>query len=329
MACPAPARLAAAASGEDAFATAHAADCTRCATTIAQQRELVSVARTMLRPPAPLSDQRRRALAAELMARSDAMTSPVRDPRVPISIAVGALAAAAIALVLVERRGSVHAVAPTIELAVVEAAPPISDRSVAPGDPAPVDVRRPAELFARDADFLREQRDWSDVVTLRAGELSIDARDREPVTVIAGDTRLRISRARVTVVARKNAIVTAHVFAGTAELTRGSERHLITAGEVWTPPTAAPEPTSPTASLDAFRAGWQALHAQRYDAAIAAFDRATDPVVAEDATFWAAIACERAAKTGEAATRLHTFLERFPASPRADAARAALARVEP
>jgi hypothetical protein len=44
MACPAPARLAAAASGEDAFATAHAADCTRCATTIAEQRELVFAA---------------------------------------------------------------------------------------------------------------------------------------------------------------------------------------------------------------------------------------------------------------------------------------------
>ena len=53
----------------------------------------------------------------------------------------------------------------------------------------------------------------------------------------------------------------------------------------------------------------------------------TDPVVAEDAAFWAAIATERAGDSDGAATRLRTFLDRFPASPRAEAARAALERV--
>src|SRR5688500_1057629 len=36
----------------------------------------------------------------------------------------------------------------------------------------------------------------------------------------------------------------------------------------------------------AFRRGWEALRAQQYADAIGAFDRATDPAVAEDAAFW-------------------------------------------
>ncbi len=334
MACPAPARLAAAASGADVLATEHAALCTECASSIAAQRDLAAHARATLRPPAPLSDARRRALAAEVMAHADsddmvgASAADVPSVRRNILIAVGALAAAALVLVVIEQRGP-RAFAPTIELAAFEPTQPITEHQTAALDPAPADERRPAELVSRGADFVREQRDWADVITLRSGELAIDARNREPVTVIAGDTRVRIAKARVTVVARNSVIVTTHVFAGSAELTRGSHRQVLSTGEIWTPPSQPAEPTSPTASLDAFRTGWKALHAERYADAIAAFDRATDPVVLEDATFWAAIACERAGKPDEAARRLRSFIERFPASPRLDTARAALARVRP
>lgn len=327
MACPAPARLAAAASGDDAGVLAHAAACAHCATSIAEQRDLVAQARAALPAPAPLTDARRRALAAEVMAHADAVPPPV-DARPRILVAVGALAIAALALIIIQQRGP-RATAPAIDIASLEPTQPMTDEQTAVLDPAPADERRPAELAARGADFVREQRDWADVITLRSGELSVDARDREPVTVVAGDTRVRIARARVTVVARNSVIVTAHVFAGSAEITRGTQRHLIATGEIWTPPPPPPEPTSPTASLDAFRRGWKALHAERYADAIAAFDRATDPVVLEDATFWAAIACERAGNPGDAAKRLRAFIERFPASPRLDAARTALARVRP
>ena len=74
----------------------------------------------------------------------------------------------------------------------------------------------------------------------------------------------------------------------------------------------------------AFREGWEALRAGRYAEAIAAFDRATDPAVAEDAAFWAAIAAQRAGNIAGARKRLADFLARFPDSPRADRAREVL-----
>ena len=73
----------------------------------------------------------------------------------------------------------------------------------------------------------------------------------------------------------------------------------------------------------AFRAGWEALREARYADAIAAFDRATDPAVAEDAAFWAAIAAQRAGQADDARKRLDLFLATFPDSPRADSARRA------
>jgi hypothetical protein len=73
----------------------------------------------------------------------------------------------------------------------------------------------------------------------------------------------------------------------------------------------------------AFRRGWEALRAQQYAGAIAAFDRATDPAVAEDAAFWSAIAAQRSGDLDDARKRLDSFLSRFPSSPRADDARRA------
>lgn len=73
----------------------------------------------------------------------------------------------------------------------------------------------------------------------------------------------------------------------------------------------------------AFRAGWEALREARYADAIAAFDRATDPAVAEDAAFWAAIAAQRAGQADDARKRLDLFLATFPESPRAESARRA------
>ena len=120
-------------------------------------------------------------------------------------------------------------------------------------------------------------------------------------------------------------IVATHVFAGTAELTRPGHRDVLEAGEEWVAP-ATVQPT-PRASLDAFRIGWEALRDKRYADAIEALDRASDPVVAEDAVFWAAIACERAGDLPAATARLQAFIAHFPDSPRLDAAHAALERV--
>jgi len=80
-------------------------------------------------------------------------------------------------------------------------------------------------------------------------------------------------------------------------------------------------------ALTEFRTGWTELHADHFDAAIAHFDRATDPVVSEDATYWAAIACERAGKQDEAVARLRAFMTAFPKSPRQADARRVLAKL--
>jgi hypothetical protein len=75
--------------------------------------------------------------------------------------------------------------------------------------------------------------------------------------------------------------------------------------------------------LAAFRLGWEALRTKRYDEAIAAFDLATDPAVAEDAAFWAAIAAQRAGYNDDARKRLDGFLSLFPESPLVERARRA------
>jgi len=117
--------------------------------------------------------------------------------------------------------------------------------------------------------------------------------------------------------AAHGAIISAHAFAGSVERISPESKAVISAGEVWTPPP-------PAASLAAFRAGWSALHEGRNTDALAAFERASDPVIAEEAAFWAAVAAQRANDREGAAQRFRAFLVAYPQSSRADAARAAL-----
>jgi hypothetical protein len=178
-----------------------------------------------------------------------------------------------------------------------------------------------ATLTARGAEFSRDELAGRDTVQLRDGTLAIDARNRAPITVVIGDTAFAIAGGRAEVVASGGIVVSASALAGSIERTAGDVRETIAAGSSWSP---AP---SPRTSLAAFRAGWQALHDGRNIDALRAFQLATDPVVAEDATFWAAVALDRAGSTDEARARYELFLAHFPESTRAEAARAALARL--
>ncbi|HUS31638.1 MAG TPA: hypothetical protein VMZ53_24205 [Kofleriaceae bacterium] len=266
----------------------------------AHEPEIVELAKRL--PWKPLSEEHRRRLAAEVMAQAD--VAVVRSRRRGWAIAAVVAAAAAVALVVGLRR-DVATHAPTIAAGESPESVETSGRSTSALESPPAPAVAP-EIHG--------------VVQLHDGELTIDTRQREPVTVVTGGTRVTITSSRATVVARRGVIITAQVFAGTAEITEAGHTRIVEAGEVWTPSPAA-------TSLQSFRAGYELLRDGKYDDAVRVLDLATDPVVLEDATFWAAIACERAGNKAEAARRLEAFMTAFPASPRLDDARSALERV--
>jgi TolA-binding protein len=306
IACPPPERLAAAAAGEDGAALDHAGGCPACAAILAEQCAIVGVAAQL--PTPTLAEARRRQLAAEVLAHADEIHLAEMDivQRRGNMMALCALAAVAAALVLLLGARHQRAWAPVVAMPAEEALTlEVVDRTTAPEDRAPE---------TETADGLH------DVLELHDGELAIDTRAHKPVTVVAGGTRVRIAKSRATVVARGGVIVTAQVFAGTAEISEGGHRRVVEAGEVWTPSPAV-------TALGSFRTGYEAMRAGHFTDAIAAFDQATDPVVIEDAQFWAAISCERAGRREEAERRLRAFIAAFPSSPRLEDARAAIDRV--
>ncbi len=324
MSCPDPGRLAAAVSGEDPAVIDHARDCLPCRAALVEQRQVIAALRTLARPA--MRAERRAELAAEVMAASDVPQPRWRGERV-MGIVAGAVVATAAAVFLLATQPRSVKAPPAPEVATHDE-PAVAFRSAARLAPVRYAAPERARVIASGADYARAHEGEQDVVVLRDGELSVDATDREPVTIIAGDTRVVIAASRAKIIARRGVIVTTRVFAGTAEVTTNGRSQVIDAGTGWTrEPESAPEPAASADSIAAFRAGWEHLRAHRHPQAIAAFDRATDPVVAEEAVFWGAIACERAGDADGAATRLRAFLERFPSSPRADDARAALVRV--
>jgi hypothetical protein len=346
MSCPEPERLAAAAAGEDRDAAEHALRCPTCRAQFDEQRQMRRLLGVLSGPP-PIASERER-LAAGLLARLDAPAG--RRPLARLALGAG-LAAAAVALVLwgVGARG--HSVArehgapprdptspgssaPTTAAALdprtPDAAPsahPLDAGSpVEPQAPAATPRNRPAIAAAKlsgGAQFGRATRSGRDVIDLHDGELTVDTRQTAPAEIQLGTTAIRVANAKVTVTVRTGVLETVAVFAGSVELSSGARSTVVTAGTVWEAP-AEPPTSDPAASLDAFREGWAALQQKRLAKAIAAFDRASDPVVHEDAAYWAAVATYRAGDRADARRRFTEFLARFPKSPRANAARSAL-----
>jgi hypothetical protein len=319
MTCPAPERLAAAASGEDDAILDHAADCVHCGILLDDQREL----RTLLgqTPAIALTRGRREELAAEIMAHTDHGPRRSRATRW-IGLSAVLAAAAGITLALVGRNE--HADAPPIaggsDSEIVELRSMAEMHEVLPDEPR-VEPLANARVDGA-AEFARDSRGDRDVVQLAGGELRVDATRTRSVQVIAGDTAVGVKQARVTVVAKHGVIASVHVFAGSAEVTVAGHRQIIETGMVWERDAVR------DAALAAFRTGWEALRDKRTADAIAAFDRATDPIVAEDAAYWAAIASERAGNLPNARRRYADFLARFAMSPRVTEVQAALARLD-
>ncbi|MBL9017956.1 MAG: hypothetical protein JNL83_27465 [Myxococcales bacterium] len=311
-------------------AVAHAAACDACARLLDDQRD---IARLLGGLPAPgLKRSEREAMAAELLARADELPGReagarrgVAPHRAWLAVA-GALAAAAaivtaLSLPRAERSDSPAAPMPRSPVSsasrVVQTEPPPPPSIVEP---------RPDAVVSGSGSFTRT----GEVIALDAGDVTVDARDTTPAKVVRGDTAIAVRDARVKIVTRRGVIAQVHVFAGSAQVTVGGSTIVVEQGVTWTrpdPQPAAPMISAKDRSLAAFRTGWEKLRAGDHAAAIAALDQATDEVVAEDAMYWAAVAAERAGRA-DAKARFERFLAAFPQSPRIDAARAAIERLQ-
>ncbi|HEY0252818.1 MAG TPA: tetratricopeptide repeat protein [Kofleriaceae bacterium] len=360
MSCPSVEQLAAVAAGEALGAAEHAKACAVCSAIVAEQGEIRMLARQLETPrlsatqraklaqfdqglgelmPAPqLDPDRKKRLAAETMARADTqVTLVVPKRRWPWLAAGGLAAAAAVAAVVLAASGHdapVTTVAVQMPV-VVETPAPAPIATPAPA-PAPVVHERVAAAKSTPTTIAKSiatstsnvaakvtgNADYSRIgngVVLRDGTISIDARDRASVAVAVGDTKIRVNNAHVEIKARNGVIVSAHSFAGSIERSSPESKAMIQSGEEWAP-------TPREAALAAFRIGWRALHEGRNGDALAAFERASDPVVAEESAFWAAVAAQRAGNHEEAMQRFRVFLDAYPQSTRAEAARAGLAQ---
>ena len=330
MRCPDPEQLAAAVTEADHATLAHLDDCVACSALLDSQRQIHVLVQAI--PAATLSRAHRETLAAEILARADAVP-PSRRSRVVPLIGV-ALAIAAIVAVLAYLPG--HRAAPK-QTAVAPPTPaprpqitpipeppaPAPAQVIAPSPPTPAPVALAKARIGGSGAFAREARGTRDVVTLAGGDLTVDAVGTRAVSVVSGDTDVAVHGARVKVIAKRGVIAQVAVFAGSAEITVAGKTVVIEAGMTWDRNASRED------SLAAFRTGWEALRAGNNADAVAAFDRATDDVVAEDALYWAAIASERLHDDPSAVRRYRDLLDRFPKSPRASSAEAAIARLAP
>jgi hypothetical protein len=343
MSCSEPERLAAAVAGEDREAAEHALGCPSCRVQFDEQRQMRRLLGTLAGSPlGPSECERFAAGRAGVMARLDAPAGRRPLARLALGLAVAAAAVALVVWGVGHDRPRDQGVPGPIALPAPSTPNRSPDRSLdsRPADAAlplvPVDPPSPASSAAAPprppaiaaaklsggARFGRATRKGHDVIDLHDGELTVDTRQTAPAEIQLGTTAIRVANAKVKVTARNGVLETVAVFAGSVELSSGARSTVVTAGTVWEAP--AEPATDPVTSLAAFREGWAALQKNQLAAAIAAFDRASDPIICEDASYWAAVATHRAGDRADARRRFVEFLARFPKSQRAPAARRAV-----
>lgn len=333
MKCPGPELLAEAVTSNDEAVLAHVADCAQCQDLLDGQREVHTLLAAL--PDRPLARAHRESLAAEILAHADAVPTRRRGRLVPI-VAIGVALAAILALVayLPNRERSPEPVAsvppppapapPAPQITPLPEPPPVAPApEVISPAPPPVAPAVAKAKIGGGGEYARELRGDRDVVNLTGGDITVDSVGSRAVSVVHGDTSVVAKSAKAKVVAKRGVISQVTVIAGSVEVTVGDKRVVIEQGMTWERNASRED------SLAAFRTGWEALRAGDNAAAIAAFDQATDDVVAEDALYWSAIASERLHDDAGAVTRYRALLERFPKSPRVAAAEAAIARLAP
>ncbi|MCE9579410.1 MAG: tetratricopeptide repeat protein, partial [Deltaproteobacteria bacterium] len=208
----------------------------------------------------------------------------------------------------------------------------VADRAPPPAPVAPrpaIVPSPPAAVAAIGRARYTVARDGADLtVSLADGEVALVVAPGEVIALATADGEVTLRGGRALVRARAGVIAQVAVFAGSAEILAPSGRAAIVAGDVWVaPPPLPPEPApAPARGVRAFRVGWLAFRAARWTEAAAAFDRATDPAVREDAAFWAAVAHQRAGDAVGARARFAAFVAAFPDSSHRVAAERGAAR---
>lgn len=293
----------------------HLRECLECRRELEHQRGIRDALRAL---PAPrLGDERRRALKAETLAAVGQQVTALPMRRwIAGGVAAAAIAAAAAAALLALRapRATSAAFAPVAD------GEPIArlDRRVARDDQPP--ARGAPILSASPGAVLSDAPgEMRDVLALADGSVEVDTRGARDVDVRVGRTVVRVVDASVRIRAHDHAIVSVQVVVGSARVIGPDQQLTLQRDTVWTA-----QPPATATALSAFRDAWVALRTGRDRDAIALFDRATDPSVAEEASYWAAVAAMRAGDAADAKQRFSDFLARFPSSPYADKARAAL-----
>jgi hypothetical protein len=264
---------------------------------------------------------------------------------IAVAVATAALAAAVAVIAIV------HPDPPERALPVVSAPP--GDRepetAVAYLDvpaPAPAGRARPAAadvIASAGARFERSEAGAVDRIVLRDGALTIDvAPASPPIAIVGTNVTVRATRARLATRGDAGVIRHVRVLAGTAEIEDGSAVIAVVAGETWTwdepaavaaaadpaAERAGPPAGSPDDPMAAFTAATDARKAGAHARAAALFERAAaDATIAEEATFMAAVAWDAAGDAGRARAAYRRFLDRFPESRTAAAARTALDRL--
>jgi hypothetical protein len=272
----------------------HVADCLACRRALDRDRSLRAALQAL--PVPRLDAERRRTLAAETLTRATHRARPSRRRWLIAPV----LAAAAASLLLLRSP-------PTTPPSTVEATEPltIGDRATAREDvppplPAPhVEASGGAHVAGID----------TDTIVLTDGELDIDTRASRDLDVRVGVTTVHVLDGRVRVRAHDHALTSVQVVVGAAQIVGPDQHVTLERDAMWV--AAAP---AIDRSLAAFRDGWKALRAGRDTEAITLFDRASQGAVAEEATYWAAIAAQRAGDPS-AQQRLSDFVARFPQSP--------------
>jgi TolA-binding protein len=332
--CPTPVELERAYWTQGDAARVHALACARCTAELAEIESLVAAGRAI--EPAPQSAERREEIRTTLLAGQPVKKVERRFLRWWQLAPVAAAAAAAVLWfawprgeeVAAGRRGTVMA---------------HGDAHYMLMSPQPDEIVRLV----------------NGTLTVQVEPLARGERFR----VVTADGEVEVVGTAFDVTAEADRLVGVRVMHGVVRLKdAGGQIRVLEAGQVWRSaatrepvrfgppapdPVAAEEPVAPpvprqiqkqidppppapgrSEGQKAFDDGWSALRANRFDEAAAAFARAAaagaGTRVAEDASYWQAVALARAGQSAVATRAFESFLGLYPSSTRAGEASAML-----